>query len=143
MGFDEQDEMMKHKEECHGENPGINRAETNTAQEQVKDEPFGGEEHNTFEKDRERRNCNTSIRCASLGGDLLNRQTQSSIGKKRFQCDVCSKSFGYRHHLQLHTRIHTGERPHKCNECDKSFKQSAALKKGTSENAQWRETISM
>lgn len=31
--------------------------------------------------------------------------------ERKFKCGQCAKAFKYRHHLQEHTRIHSGERP--------------------------------
>ena len=38
---------------------------------------------------------------------------------KVFTCQVCSRSFGYKHVLQNHERTHTGEKPFECPECHK------------------------
>lgn len=38
---------------------------------------------------------------------------------KVFTCEVCSRSFGYKHVLQNHERTHTGEKPFECPECHK------------------------
>jgi uncharacterized Zn-finger protein len=35
----------------------------------------------------------------------------NSQPERKFRCTECPKSFKYRHHLQEHTRIHTGEKP--------------------------------
>ncbi len=55
--------------------------------------------------------------------DLMNRGA-----KKSFTCFQCGKSFTYKHHLELHTRVHTGEKPYTCDQCGKSFTQSSSLK---------------
>ncbi|KAI6239687.1 Zinc finger protein 1 [Aphelenchoides fujianensis] len=46
--------------------------------------------------------------------------------ERKFKCQRCPKSFKYRHHLQEHTRIHTGERPFSCRFCMKRFSHSGS-----------------
>ncbi len=55
--------------------------------------------------------------------DLMNRGA-----KKSFTCSQCGKSFTYKHHLELHMRVHTGEKPFTCDQCGKSFTRSPNLK---------------
>ena len=46
---------------------------------------------------------------------------------KTFPCDICGKVFKHKHHLNNHTRIHTGEKPFECEICTKAFYVSSNL----------------
>lgn len=48
---------------------------------------------------------------------------------KRYNCDYCSKSFGWSTDLKRHLLIHTGERPYKCEYCKLSFTRNFLLQK--------------
>ncbi|XP_074836757.1 zinc finger protein 574 [Carettochelys insculpta] len=47
---------------------------------------------------------------------------------KSFECADCKKLFSSETSLQVHRRIHTGERPYPCPDCGKAFRQSTHLK---------------
>ncbi|XP_045072026.1 uncharacterized protein LOC121534976 isoform X2 [Coregonus clupeaformis] len=52
-----------------------------------------------------------------------------SATDKRFPCSFCGKAFSFPQQLEIHQRIHTGEKPFGCHLCRGSFSQSSSLKR--------------
>lgn len=88
-------------------------------------------------KDDDVRHSSTSTRSGSVSpASQMNDsvEIQKLIEKKdpskskHFECQTCHKTFGYKHVLQNHEKVHTGEKSYRCPKCDKCFRRDHHLK---------------
>ncbi|KAK7493829.1 hypothetical protein BaRGS_00014970 [Batillaria attramentaria] len=49
--------------------------------------------------------------------------------EKRFQCDLCQKTFTYKCNMETHRKIHVEGRPFECEFCNKKFKTEIVLQR--------------
>lgn len=49
--------------------------------------------------------------------------------RKEYPCNLCTKIYYARTHLNVHLLSHSDERPFKCNKCEATFKRKSKLKR--------------
>ena len=73
------------------------------------------------------------------------KQKEVPIKDSSYECHICKKVFKHKnakHSLQIHLRIHTGEKPYSCTSCERGFADQSALINHEKTHDLNRETIS-
>ncbi|CAH1645685.1 unnamed protein product [Spodoptera littoralis] len=69
--------------------------------------------------------CDKKFSCKQR---MLIHKRQVHDKEKTHLCQLCSKSFFKKYHLQVHLRSHSKEKPYECPECGKFFSTTTILK---------------
>jgi len=62
---------------------------------------------------------------------LTQRSAACTVGREKWTCEICSKSFAHNSNYKNHIRTHSDERPFVCHVCSIGFKERYHLKKHT------------
>ncbi|CAM6000738.1 unnamed protein product, partial [Sphagnum balticum] len=88
------------------------------------------QKHNGREANERKYKCTHCARGFNFSTNMHKHVRRVHLGVKdeRHVCTTCSAAFPSPSELKIHTRMHTGERPHKCTVCAMAFSRICTLR---------------